>query len=117
MSEETYYSRNRERCLAKVKEYQKANPGKCKEYWKAYWLKKKEILTEKRRLYEILHPRPPKKVKVKSGRKRGRPRIIRPVVEKPVKPLVLKESVTPPVAPLVVAPLVIERCCPTVRFD
>lgn len=48
---ETYYSRNREKCLARATEYREKNKEKYQVYWKTYYEKKKQELLEKRKEY------------------------------------------------------------------
>lgn len=48
---ETYYQRNRERCLARAIEYREKNKEKYQQYWKTYYEKKKQQLLEKRKEY------------------------------------------------------------------
>ena len=47
----TYYQRNRERCLAKAKEYRTKHKEKYQQYWKTYYEKKKQELMKKRMEY------------------------------------------------------------------
>ena len=62
MKKETYYSRNREKCLAKSKEYYQQNKAKALHYLKDYRSKNKEKIKEKQKLsrekqrreYEVL---------------------------------------------------------------
>lgn len=48
---ETYYQRNREKCLARSNEYRVKNREKYQQYWKTYYEKKKQEILEKRKEY------------------------------------------------------------------
>ena len=61
---QTYYQRNRERCLQQSKEYQEANKEYYKQYNREYYLKKKALLP----------PKPPKAPKAKPEPKPKKPR-------------------------------------------
>lgn len=102
---ETYYQRNREKCLARANEYRTKNKEKYQVYWKTYYMKKKQEILEKRKEYArknkeyiyqrnrtVYYPkhyakkkadRPPKVLKeVKEQRKRKNKVKSLPVVEK-----------------------------------
>jgi hypothetical protein len=53
MTEETYYQRNKEKCLAQSKAYLAANREKYKEYHRAYYQLNKEKRNEARRLSDF----------------------------------------------------------------
>jgi hypothetical protein len=55
MTEETYYSRNREKCLANSKAYLETHRDYYKEYHRAYYQANKQTMNEARRLYHIKH--------------------------------------------------------------
>lgn len=104
MSEEkkTYYERNREKCLAQAREYQKAHAQDYKDYWKVYYQENKDKLREQRREYRRLHPRPkkerPARKRKPTGNPIGRPR--KPESEKKLRIPKLKEvKIEPPSPP------------------
>ena len=65
MKEDTYYSRNRETVLEKVKTYREANKGYYKAYYDVYYKKNKDSLNEKRRIKRQAQPKPVKQKPVK----------------------------------------------------
>jgi hypothetical protein len=106
MSEEkkTYYERNKEKCLAQAREYQKAHVQEYKDYWKVYYQENKDKLREQRKEYYRLHPRKkpskprPYRPKKPTGNPIGRPR--KPESEKKVRlPKVKEIKIEPPSPP------------------
>ena len=82
MTEETYYQRNKEKCLAQSKAYLVANREKYKEYHRAYYQLNKEKRNEARRLSDFT-----RKMKVREQRQK----------EKDKKKIVFYETKAEPV--------------------
>ena len=115
MSEETYYSKNREKYLAKAKEYRNAHKENYQAYWKEYYLKHKAELLKKRAEYARKH----KETIYQKNRTVYYPRHQakkKGEVVEPLPPSVpTPRSVPVEVPPL--PPIVISRGIHTVSFD
>lgn len=48
---ETYYQRNREKCIAQANAYREKHKEKYQQYWKTYYEKKKQQILEQRKEY------------------------------------------------------------------
>ena len=80
MKEDTYYARNKETVLARVKEYQAKNRSYRDAYFSQYYQKNKEKIKEQMREYRIAHPKQPKPPKPK---KQPAEEMLQPIVVEP----------------------------------
>jgi len=116
METQTYYERNREKCIAYAKAYNASHKEQMKEYWKAYYQTNKAALNEQRKTYQSTYrSRHPKAYVSKAkGLPMGRPRKPRVEVEMPLS--VVHEPLPPPPPPQA-PPIVVEERSVWVRFD
>ncbi len=103
MKEDTYYSRNREKALEKVKVHREANKSYYKAYYQTWYSKNKDVVNAKRQERAIANPRPVKERPVKEQSVKVKPVKEKPVKEKPVKTRPVLEKICP--VDFVVAPV------------
>ena len=79
--DDSYYARNRERVLARVKEYQAKNKSYRDAYFSQYYKKNKEKIREKQRDYRIAHPPQPKPKKKQLSQEILQPTVMEPELQ------------------------------------